>query len=197
MFLRIQETPNPNTIKFIPEEKLRYVGTKLYSASDNLEDSLLLKTIFSVEGVTTVLINSDFISVSKKESEDWAGLKTILSAKIGSALQEKDKIFEKKEKENTNNAETPVEKEIINLLETKVKPVVASHGGDITFHSFNNGVVSLELKGSCSGCPSSTATLKMGIENMLKHYIPEVKEVIELSNQLILLKRGYFLDSKS
>ncbi|MDC3057365.1 NifU family protein [Alphaproteobacteria bacterium] len=182
MFLRIEETPNPNTIKFIPEEKLRYVGTKLYSASDNLEDSLLLKTIFSVEGVTTVLINSDFISVSKKESEDWAGLKTILSAKIGSALQENDKIFEKKEKENTNNAETPVEKEIINLLETKVKPVVASHGGDITFHSFNNGVVSLELKGSCSGCPSSTATLKMGIENMLKHYIPEVKEVIELSN---------------
>ena len=142
----------------------------------------MLKTIFSIEGVTTVLINSDFISVSKKESEDWAVLKTILSAKIGSALQKKDKIFEKKEKEHTNNAETPVEKEIINLLETKVKPVVASHGGDITFHSFNNGVVSLELKGSCSGCPSSTATLKMGIENMLKHYIPEVKEVIELSN---------------
>ena len=109
-------------------------------------------------------------------------LKTILSAKIGSALQKKDKIFEKKDNDLGNNAETPIEKEIINLLETKVKPVVASHGGDITFHSFNNGVVSLELKGSCSGCPSSTATLKMGIENMLKHYIPEVKEVIELSN---------------
>ena len=109
-------------------------------------------------------------------------LKTILSAKIGTALQKKDKIFEKKEKQHINNAETQVEKEIINLLETKVKPVVASHGGDISFHSFNNGVVSLELKGSCSGCPSSTATLKMGIENMLKHYIPEVKEVIELSN---------------
>ncbi len=182
MFLRIEETPNPNTIKFIPEEKLKYDGTKLYSASDNFQDSFLLKTIFSVEGVTTVLINSDFISVSKNESVDWAVLKTILSAKIGSALQKKDKIFESKEKDLSNNAETPVEKEIINLLETKVKPVVASHGGDITFHSFNNGVVSLELKGSCSGCPSSTATLKMGIENMLKHYIPEVKEVIELSN---------------
>ena len=84
MFLRIEETPNPNTIKFIPEEKLNYVGTKLYSASDNLQGSLLLKTIFSIKGVTTVLINSDFISVSKKESEDWAVLKTILSAKIGS-----------------------------------------------------------------------------------------------------------------
>ena len=105
-----------------------------------------------------------------------------MSAKIGSALQKKDKIFEKKDNDLGNNAETPIEKEIINLLETKVKPVVASHGGDITFHSFNNGVVSLELKGSCSGCPSSTATLKMGIENMLKHYIPEVKEVIELSS---------------
>ena len=182
MFLRIEETPNPNTVKFIPEEKLTFEGTKLYSSSDNFQDSILLKTIFSVKGVTNVLINSDFISVSKEESEDWAVLKTILSAKIGSALQKKDKIFEKKEKSISQNAETPVEKEIINLLETRVKPVVASHGGDITFHSFNNGVVSLELKGSCSGCPSSTATLKMGIENMLKHYIPEVKEVIELSN---------------
>ena len=181
MFLRIEETPNPNTIKFIPEEKLRYVGTKLYSASDNLEDSLLLKTIFSVEGVTTVLINSDFISVSKRIRR-LGRVKNNTISKNRLILQEKDKIFENKEKENTNNAETPVEKEIINLLETKVKPVVASHGGDITFHSFNNGVVSLELKGSCSGCPSSTATLKMGIENMLKHYIPEVKEVIELSN---------------
>ena len=111
-------------------------------------------------------------------------LKTILSAKIGAALQKKDKIFDKKESTivKNKNPETPVEKEIINLLETKVKPVVASHGGDITFHSFKNGVVSLQLKGSCSGCPSSTATLKMGIENMLKHYIPEVEEVIELSD---------------
>ena len=106
----------------------------------------------------------------------------MLSAKIGSALQKKDKILAKKEDNKDDSSATPVEKEIINLLETKVKPVVASHGGDITFHSFKNGVVSLELKGSWSGCPSSTATLKMGIENMLKHYIPEVEEVIELSS---------------
>ena len=129
-----------------------------------------------------MLLNSEFISVSKNEEEDWTVLKTMLSAKIGSALQKKDKILAKKENNKDDSSATPVEKEIINLLETKVKPVVASHGGDITFHSFKNGVVSLELKGSCSGCPSSTATLKMGIENMLKHYIPEVEEVIELSS---------------
>ena len=182
MFLRIEETPNPNTIKFIPENKLDYEGTKLYKVSDDYENSYLLETIFSIKGISSVLLNSEFISVSKNEEEDWTVLKTMLSAKIGSALQKKDKILAKKENKKDDSSATPVEKEIINLLETKVKPVVASHGGDITFHSFKNGVVSLELKGSCSGCPSSTATLKMGIENMLKHYIPEVEEVIELSS---------------
>ena len=183
MFLRIEETPNPNTIKFIPEEKLNFKGTKLYKISDDYADSHLLKTIFSINGINSVLLNAEFISVSKNEKEDWAVLKTMLSAKIGSALQKNDKVFEKKQNNlKANSADSPVEQEIINLLETKVKPVVASHGGDITFHSFKDGIVSLELKGSCSGCPSSTATLKMGIENMLKHYIPEVEEVIELSN---------------
>ena len=182
MFLKIEETPNPNTLKFIPENKLDYKGTKLYKVSDDYENSYLLETIFSIKGISSVLLNSEFISVSKNEEEDWAVLKTMLSAKIGSALQKKDKILAKKENKEDDSSATPVEKEIINLLETKVKPVVASHGGDITFHSFKNGVVSLELKGSCSGCPSSTATLKMGIENMLKHYIPEVEEVIELSS---------------
>ena len=182
MFLKIEETPNPNTLKFIPENKLDYKGTKLYKVSDDYENSYLLETIFSIKGISSVLLNSEFISVSKNEEEDWTVLKTMLSAKIGSALQKKDKILAKKENKEDDSSTTPVEKEIINLLETKVKPVVASHGGDITFHSFKNGVVSLELKGSCSGCPSSTATLKMGIENMLKHYIPEVEEVIELSS---------------
>ena len=94
MFLRIEETPNPNTVKFIPEEKLEYEGTKLYSVSDDYENSFLLKTIFSIKGITSVLLNADFISVSKTDEEDWSVLKTILSAKIGAALQKKDKIFE-------------------------------------------------------------------------------------------------------
>jgi len=183
MFLRIEETPNPNTLKFIPETSLDFEGTKLFTPEDDFDKSELLKTIFSIQGITSVLLNSEFISVSKSEDEDWKVLKTILTAKIGAALQKKDRLFENK-KQNTNNIniKDPIEKEIIDLLETKVKPVVASHGGDITFHSFKDGVVSLELKGSCSGCPSSTATLKMGIENMLKHYIPDVKEVLELSS---------------
>ena len=183
MFLKIEETPNPNTIKFIPEKSMDFKGTKLFTATDDFGKSDLLKTIFSIQGVTNVLLNSEFISVSKSEEEDWKVLKTILTAKIGTALQKKDSLFENKDQTiNDKNTKNPLEKEIINLLETKVKPVVASHGGDITFHSFKDGVVALELKGSCSGCPSSTATLKMGIENMLKHYLPDVKEVVELSN---------------
>ena len=182
MFLKVEETPNPNTLKFIPENSLSIKGTKLYKETDDFEGSAVLETIFSVKGVTSVLLNSEFISISKSEEEDWAVLKTILTAKIGTILQQKDKLFDKTKNTTVNDfSKNPIEKEIINLLETKVNPVVASHGGDITFHSFNEGVVSLELKGSCSGCPSSTATLKMGIENMLKHYIPEVKEVVEYS----------------
>ncbi|MEC8100289.1 MAG: NifU family protein [Pseudomonadota bacterium] len=183
MFLRIEETPNPNTLKFIPEKNLNFKGTKMFSASDDLKGSDLLKTIFSVKGVTSVLLNAEFISVSKLDEEDWNVLKTILSAKIGSSLKKKDSLFENSIKKNINKkAFNGIDRQIVDLLETKVKPVVASHGGDITFHSFKDGIVSLELKGSCSGCPSSTATLKMGIENMLKHYIPEVKEVVELTN---------------
>ena len=97
MFLKIEETPNPNTLKFIPENKLDYKGTKLYKVSDDYENSYLLETIFSIKGISSVLLNSEFISVSKNEEEDWTVLKTMLSAKIGSALQKKDKILEKKE----------------------------------------------------------------------------------------------------
>ena len=181
MFLKIEETPNPNTLKFIPEKSLDFKGTKLFSREDKINNSSLLQAIFSVDGVVNVLLNSEFISVSKKENEEWNVLKTILTAKIGTALQKKDAIFNNNiNKTNHINSDSPVEKKIIELLENKVKPVVASHGGDITFHSFEKGIVTLELKGSCSGCPSSTATLKMGIENMLKHYLPEVTEVVEL-----------------
>ncbi|MBF95961.1 MAG: Fe/S biogenesis protein NfuA [Alphaproteobacteria bacterium MarineAlpha9_Bin4] len=188
MFLRIEETPNPNTLKFIPEKNIDFEGTKLFKSTDNFENSELLKTIFAIQGVTDVLLNAEFISISKSEKEDWKVLKTILTAKIGTVLQKKNIPFEEKASDNDNKKakkkiDDPAEREIVNLLETKVKPVVASHGGDITFHSFENGVVTLELKGSCSGCPSSTATLKMGIENMLKHYIPDVKEVVELQSK--------------
>ncbi len=183
MFLKVEETPNPNTLKFIPEKSINFKGTKLFNLGDDYNNSNFLETIFSIQGVKSVLLNSNFISVSKSNDEEWKVLKTILTAKIGTALQKKDILFGGEEEDvSKKNINDPVAEEIIQLLENKVKPVVASHGGDITFHSFDNGVVTLELKGSCSGCPSSTATLKMGIENMLKHYVPDVKEVKELSS---------------
>ena len=105
MFLKIEETPNPNTLKFIPETNLDFEGTKLFTPGDDFDKSELLKTIFSIQGVTNVLLNSEFISVSKSEDEDWKVLKTILTAKIGAALQKKDKLFENKE-QNTNDKKT-------------------------------------------------------------------------------------------
>mgnify|MGYP001496904894 CR=1 FL=1 len=182
MFIKVEETPNPNTLKFIPEKEIDFKGTKLFEHKDNFENSFLLREIFAIQGVKSVLLNSQFIAVSKTEKEEWGVLKTMLTAKIGTALQNDKKPFDKQDnKKKDKSFESPVIKEIIDLLESKVKPAVASHGGDITFHSYIDGIVSLELKGSCSGCPSSTATLKMGIENMLKHYIPEIKEVIEFT----------------
>ena len=185
MFINVEETPNPNTFKFIPEKNINVDKSYIFKKTDEFKENIFLKDLFGVEGVESILIDSGFISVTKNNSSSWDILRTILTSKIGVFLEKNNYVIDL----NTNNKKisnrkkplTDIEKSIIELLETRVKPVVASHGGEISFNSFKNGTVFLELKGSCSGCPSSTATLKMGIENMLKHYHKDIKEVVEIN----------------
>jgi len=185
MFINVEETPNPNTLKFIPEKDIIVDRSYIFKKTDDLKNNDFLKNLFDIDGVESILIDPGFISVTKDNTASWAVLRTILTSKIGVFLEKNnyaidltlnnDKAGDKKKPLNE------IEKSIVELLETRVKPVVASHGGEISFNSFKNGTVYLELKGSCAGCPSSTATLKMGIENMLKHYHKDIKEVVEIN----------------
>lgn len=185
MFINVEETPNPNTLKFIPEKDISVDRSYIFKKTDDLKNNDFLKNLFDIDGVESILIDSGFISVTKDNSSSWAVLRTILTSKIGVFLEKNNYVIDlalNNEKANDNKKPlTDIEKSIVELLETRVKPVVASHGGEITFNSFKNGTVYLELKGSCAGCPSSTATLKMGIENMLKHYHKDIKEVVEIN----------------
>ena len=186
MFINVEETPNPDTLKFIPENELEVNKSFLFKKKDDFKENLFIKNLFDLDGVETVLVDKEFISITKHKNTSWDSLRTMISSQIGSYLEKNDSllIVEKVDdkKVNKRNKLTKIEKEICLLLDTRVKPVVASHGGEISFHSFEKGIVYLELKGSCAGCPSSTATLKMGIENMLKHYHSEIKEVVEITN---------------
>ena len=183
MFIKVEETPNPDTLKFIPEKELGLSKNFFLNKGDDVKQLPIAEELFGLEGVKSILLDNDFISITKTRNESWEFLKTIITSHLGSYLQKcKPVILTNSEAGNDEKKYSQVETKIRDLLETRVKPAVASHGGDISFHSFEKGIVYLELKGSCSGCPSSTATLKMGIENMLKHYIPEIKEVLEIGN---------------
>ena len=185
MFINVEETPNPNTLKFIPEKDISVDRSYIFKKTDDLKNNDFLQGLFDIDGVESILIDSGFISVTKDNSSSWAVLRTILTSKIGVFLEKNNYVIDlnlNNEKISDNKKTlTDIEKSIVELLETRVKPVVASHGGEISFNSFKNGTVYLELKGSCAGCPSSTATLKMGIENMLKHYHKDIKEVVEIN----------------
>ena len=182
MFINVEETPNPNTFKFIPEKNISVDKSYIFKRTDDFKNNDFLKNLFGVDGVESILIDTGFISVTKNNSSSWDVLRTVLTSKIGAFLEKNNYVIDLNlidHKINNNQRPlTDLEKSIIELIETRVKPVVASHGGEISFNSFKNGVVYLELKGSCAGCPSSTATLKMGIENMLKHYHKDIKEVV-------------------
>ena len=180
MFIQTEDTPNPETLKFIPGNIILKTGTADFSSKDVASDSPLASRLFEIDGVSRVFLANDFISVTKDPQLDWNNLKPSIltgimehySTGLPAINETDDKIAEIN---NTEDSETI--KQIKDLLETRVRPAVAMDGGDITFCSFENGVVTLQMKGACAGCPSSTATLKMGIENMLRHYIPEVTEV--------------------
>ena len=180
MFIQTEDTPNPETLKFIPGNIILKSGTADFSSKDVASDSPLASRLFEIDGVSRVFLATDFISVTKDPQLDWNNLKPSILTGImehySSGLPAINDT-EKKNFESNNTEDSETIKQIKDLLETRVRPAVAMDGGDITFCSFESGVVTLQMKGACAGCPSSTATLKMGIENMLRHYIPEVTEV--------------------
>ena len=181
MFIQTEETPNPSTLKFLPGREVLPNGSMDFRSEQDAKNSPLAEALFNVDGVVGVFLSDDFITITKRNDKDWHLMKPGLlgvimehftanrpviisddeNSKSGSSVQDEDVVLQIKE-----------------LLYTRVRPAVAQDGGDIVFEDFTDGTVTVQMRGACAGCPSSTATLKMGIENMLRHYIPEVKEVV-------------------
>ena len=181
MFIQTESTPNPATLKFLPGQSVLGAGTADFPAADTASASPLAKRIFDVEGVTGVFLGGDFVTVTKADGQDWDVLKPPLLGAIMEHFQSGAPVMEGDTTASAHAEHTGEDGEIVTqikeLLDTRVRPAVAQDGGDIVFHGFERGVVYLHMQGACAGCPSSTLTLKMGIENLLRHYIPEVVEV--------------------
>ena len=178
MFVQTEITPNPNSLKFFPGKKVSN-DSPIEITDKTLTDNELIKNILSINGVKGVFLTDEFLSVNKDQNTEWNDLKHIIISLINDFYSNgAELIIDKNNKNKINKSFSEIEKKIINILETKVRPAVAKDGGDIKFKEFKNGVVTVNLQGSCSGCPSSTMTLKQGVQNLLCHYIPEIKEVI-------------------
>lgn len=185
MFIQTEATPNPATLKFIPGRSVLSTGTAEYRDRGDADQSPLATRLFDIDGVTGVFFGSDFISVTKGET-DWQHLKpAILGAIMEHYMSGAPVVTSDEGNDVTEGNYDPADEEIVStikeLLETRVRPAVAQDGGDITFHGFRDGIVYLQMRGACSGCPSSTATLRHGIENLLRHFCPEVQEVQAVS----------------
>ncbi len=179
MFIQTELTPNPLTLKFIPGVDVMEEGT-ISISNDKKGISPLADGLFEIEGVESVFLGSDFITITKSQAGEWDVLKpAILTAIMDHFVAGKPLLNASSATESVNEDEDTIVTQIKELIDTRVRPAVAEDGGDIIFHSFEDGVVYLEMHGACSGCPSSTVTLKEGIENLLKHYIPEVVAVEE------------------
>jgi Fe-S cluster biogenesis protein NfuA len=181
MFIQTESTPNPATLKFLPGQTVLETGTADFPTSEGAENSPLAQRLFTVEGVRGVFFGNDFVTVTKDDATEWDHMKPAILGAIMEHFQSGQPVMIG-EAESSGHAEhTGEDGEIVGqikqLLDTRVRPAVAQDGGDITFHGFERGVVYLHMQGACAGCPSSTITLKMGIENLLRHYIPEVTEV--------------------
>jgi Fe-S cluster biogenesis protein NfuA len=181
MFIQTEMTPNPATLKFLPGRTVLEEGTREFLTSDDAEGvSPLAARLFEVEGVTAVFLGSDFVSVTKDRG-DWESLKPPVLGVIMEHFMSGQPVLSDErhvaEDEDFDEADKEVVTTIKELIETRVRPAVANDGGDITFKGFRDGVVYLKMQGACSGCPSATATLRHGIENLLKHFVPEVQEV--------------------
>ena len=178
--IQIENTPNPNALKFIPEKKVSNLSSYEISDKSNINNEAI-RNILSINGVKSVFLSKDFLSVNKDESIDWEDLKHIIISFINDHYSKGNSILYDKNEKIENSDLNEIEKKIVDILEKKIRPAVARDGGDIKFKEFDKGVVKVVLQGSCSGCPSSTLTLKKGVENLLCHYIPEVKEVIAIT----------------
>src|SRR5579884_3932523 len=181
MFIQTEHTPNPATLKFLPGRPVMKAGTANFPDRETARRSPLAERLFELPHVAGVFLGSDFITVTKEEEADWYQLKPAILAAIMEHFTAGRPVLDPAAADAAAPAAEAEEDEIVaqikELLETRVRPAVAMDGGDIIFHDYADGVVYLTMQGSCSGCPSSTATLKAGIENMLRHYIPEVVEV--------------------
>ena len=176
MFVQTEITPNPNSLKFLPGKIVSNHGSFEITKKDDSNNELV-RNILSINGVEGIFLGKDFISINKQEEISWDEVKHIVISLINDFYSSgKECVIEKDLKEETKNLKD-LEKKIIKILDEKIRPAVAKDGGDIKFKEFKDGIVKVQLQGSCSGCPSSTMTLKQGVQNLLCHYIPEVKQV--------------------
>ena len=176
MFVQTEITPNPNSLKFLPGKKVSNNGSFEITKKDNINNELV-RNLLSVNGVEGIFLGEDFISVNKIDSINWEEIKHIVISLINDFYSDgKEFVIDKNLDEEISNR-SEIEQNIIKILDQKIRPAVAKDGGDIKFKEFKDGIVRVQLQGSCSGCPSSTMTLKQGVQNILKHYIKEVREV--------------------
>ena len=179
MFVQTEVTPNPNSLKFLPGKKVSNSGPYEITNKDDMKNELV-RNILSINGVEGIFLGKDFISVNKNENIKWEEIKHIVISLINDFYADgKEFVIDENIKDEDLNL-SEIESKIIKILEEKIRPAVARDGGDIKFKEFKDGIVKVQLQGSCSGCPSSTMTLKQGVQNLLCHYLPEVKEVVAI-----------------
>jgi len=179
MFVQTEVTPNPNSLKFLPGKKVSNSGPYEITNKDETQNTLV-RNLLSINGVDGIFLGEDFISINKKETIKWDEIKHIVISFINDFyLEGKEFVIDENLNEQNSNL-SELEEKIVKILDQKIRPAVARDGGDIKFKEFKDGVVKVQLQGSCSGCPSSTMTLKQGVQNLLCHYLPEVKEVVAI-----------------
>ena len=179
MFVQTEVTPNPNSLKFLPGKKVSNSGPYEITSKDETQNTLV-RNLLSINGVEGIFLGEDFISINKKEIIKWDEIKHIVISFINDFYSEgKEFVIDENLNEKNSNL-SELEERIVKILDQKIRPAVARDGGDIKFKEFKDGVVKVQLQGSCSGCPSSTMTLKQGVQNLLCHYLPEVKEVVAI-----------------
>jgi len=179
MFVQTEVTPNPNSLKFLPGKKVSNSGPYEITNKEETQNQLV-RNLLSINGVEGIFLGEDFISINKKEIIKWDEIKHIVISFINDFYSEgKEFVIDESLEEQNSNLDD-LEQKIVKILDEKIRPAVARDGGDIKFKEFKDGVVKVQLQGSCSGCPSSTMTLKQGVQNLLCHYLPEVKEVVAI-----------------